>query len=543
MSQLPDPTRITVRDTELLAGHLEDLLTEPEQVELNARLHASPVLLSALARLVELDEHLRSLIVEEKAADRGDWLLHLAELDRVSAEPELVDLSDRFAASQAKLRPRRPEIQTHQGPRVLVIPRWLAYAAAIALLAGVVVLIVRGGGEQGTHDRPLADQPAPSLAPQTTAVEEPATASDPGPSPIVPISPPALATLIQDRGGVWASGGPDAEGAFAQGRHELAAGYVMIRTERGAQVTLQSPTTIHLDSENQLGLLTGMLWAHVPVGAEGFTVQTPGADVVDLGTDFGVEVDAEGQTEVHVFTGKVVAQPQGQPATAYRTLLADSAVRILSDTGPDVGDQAGLVHDIAPRPEKFARQWSLTQTAVRTTDSIRYLYSPPSSLANGALEHDYQIFLIKESEAITLEHDVVVQIGEPGRYAQKPQINRTVIRAGTRVDSYLVHFDRAGQLVQNLRPMGGQLIFSRPILGIIVNGKTLDATDAALGLRGVEYPAGHILRGLEILNPTAGRVEDELLLTRDMMTLALRLETSAGADQMRILVQAADPNE
>ena len=49
-----------------------------------------------------------------------------------------------------------------------------------------------------------------------------------------------------------------------------------------------------------------------------FTVRTPTAPVTDLGTEFGVEVDKQGQPS-HVFRGVVevqVAAYNGQPGTA-----------------------------------------------------------------------------------------------------------------------------------------------------------------------------------------------------------------------------------
>ena len=50
----------------------------------------------------------------------------------------------------------------------------------------------------------------------------------------------------------------------------------------------------------------------------GFTVNTPSARVVDLGTEFAVAVEKTGQSEIHVFVGSVTVQPQsGQPQTGH----------------------------------------------------------------------------------------------------------------------------------------------------------------------------------------------------------------------------------
>ncbi|HSI15170.1 MAG TPA: LamG-like jellyroll fold domain-containing protein, partial [Chthoniobacter sp.] len=44
--------------------------------------------------------------------------------------------------------------------------------------------------------------------------------------------------------------------------------------------------------------------------AQGFKLHTAGMDLVDLGTEFGVNADANGASEVHVFEGKVEAHPE-----------------------------------------------------------------------------------------------------------------------------------------------------------------------------------------------------------------------------------------
>lgn len=61
-----------------------------------------------------------------------------------------------------------------------------------------------------------------------------------------------------------------------------------------------------------------------------FTIKTPTAIVTDLGTEFGVEVDAKGNTTSHVFLGVVEARPisaDGKPGKAIR-LAANDAVAI-----------------------------------------------------------------------------------------------------------------------------------------------------------------------------------------------------------------------
>jgi hypothetical protein len=70
--------------------------------------------------------------------------------------------------------------------------------------------------------------------------------------------------------------------------------------------------------------------ATVPDEARGFCIHTPGASVVDLGTQFGVSVDASGTADVHVLAGRVDVASPGQPT---QRIFAGHAVRAVSVTG------------------------------------------------------------------------------------------------------------------------------------------------------------------------------------------------------------------
>ena len=48
-----------------------------------------------------------------------------------------------------------------------------------------------------------------------------------------------------------------------------------------------------------------LLVPDVPPAARGFTIKTSDMDVIDLGTEFGLEVGSGGKAKVHVFDGKV----------------------------------------------------------------------------------------------------------------------------------------------------------------------------------------------------------------------------------------------
>ena len=72
----------------------------------------------------------------------------------------------------------------------------------------------------------------------------------------------------------------------------------------------------------------------MPRFARGYTILTPTAEVVDLGTEFGVDVDDSGASEVHVFDGDVVARPARGWRFARPTIHArqDEAIQFAATT-------------------------------------------------------------------------------------------------------------------------------------------------------------------------------------------------------------------
>jgi len=77
----------------------------------------------------------------------------------------------------------------------------------------------------------------------------------------------------------------------------------------GVKVKLSGAASVELLDPKSIRLVRGSVSIDVPEQAIGFRVITPNADVVDLGTEFGVSVEDDGSTEVHVFRGVVVTRP------------------------------------------------------------------------------------------------------------------------------------------------------------------------------------------------------------------------------------------
>ncbi len=73
--------------------------------------------------------------------------------------------------------------------------------------------------------------------------------------------------------------------------------------DNNAMVTIEGPAEFEIVSEDRIKLQYGRIYSIVPQEALGFSVATPNAMVIDLGTEFGIQVDLEGNTELHVSQG------------------------------------------------------------------------------------------------------------------------------------------------------------------------------------------------------------------------------------------------
>ena len=94
-------------------------------------------------------------------------------------------------------------------------------------------------------------------------------------------------------------------GQLRAGRRTLEEGYARIRLKKGAEIIVQAPSTFDLRTTNRMFLESGWITATVPPAATGFVVRTPASSVVDFGTEFGLLAGDAGNTEVHVFDGRI----------------------------------------------------------------------------------------------------------------------------------------------------------------------------------------------------------------------------------------------
>ncbi|HEY3899414.1 MAG TPA: LamG-like jellyroll fold domain-containing protein [Chthoniobacter sp.] len=152
--------------------------------------------------------------------------------------------------------------------------------------------------------------PKPHVGASTFAARDEATTS-------------SVAVLSRGVNMVWdaTAGAPAVNSPLPPGTFRLQSGVAEIEFFQGARLCLEGPAEIRLISAGEAFCSYGRFSAHVPPTARGFRINTPKGDIVDLGTDFGLDLNAK-SPELHVFKGEVELH---QPQTPTRKLTTGTA--------------------------------------------------------------------------------------------------------------------------------------------------------------------------------------------------------------------------
>jgi len=148
-------------------------------------------------------------------------------------------------------------------------------------------------------------------------------------------------------------------------RVEILSGFAEITFDSGAQVLLEGPAALDLNSAWDAVLVSGSLKASVPTEAIGFRIASSSVDVVDLGTEFSMVADETGATEVFVLKGSVQAGPvNGKNVGAGKVLLKEKEARRFAHTG---------MTEVADR-ERKAKRWATNVPLERFTGPTEYVH-------------------------------------------------------------------------------------------------------------------------------------------------------------------------
>ena len=321
-------------------------------------------------------------------------------------------------------------------------------------------------------------------------------------------------------------------------RLSLEGGSLGIAFADGARVVLRGPAEFDVHSGSRGELLAGGLSARIPPGAEGFVIDTPSVEVVDLGTEFGVRVGGNGIADVRVFKGVVETRSESSPRNPFE--------RLEENMSRSFGPLGLIATGQAPAAEEFPPLEEDSPSRPITSGAVHLLNAVPPTLKG--LQSDDFILLYRETEGTRIPAGCLVDIVSPGVYSNRRQPKPRGMRGGRRVDSYLLHFDALPR-PNMVKPddsrgaemrLDGSVRFAQQIVGIICSGKTLAASDETVGGGVTRHtvPDGQ-WRGIEPFEA------DRIVLSKDRQTLSLSLLVHAiyGHDQIRVLVAADGPPE
>jgi len=199
-------------------------------------------------------------------------------------------------------------------------------------------------------------------------------------------SPGPVATITDTSDADWSGGVADDMMRVGEsvdtGALSLRSGKAQMLLGRGAVVTVVGPADWEMLDDNACRLTRGKLVAYVPDSAKGFTVHTPRMTVTDLGTRFGVVVDASGETEVHVLEGRVEVSTR---ADQRATLAAGQAARSV--------DRDATLDRIPAEPARFAEviadgDLQLASFGFGTQRALRASKAPAAPMHADSLDYE-----------------------------------------------------------------------------------------------------------------------------------------------------------
>jgi len=176
-------------------------------------------------------------------------------------------------------------------------------------------------------------------------------------------------------------------------------------------MVVEAPATLELLSADSARLDWGKLVGHVPRNEVELTIKTPQASIVDLGTEFGVEVNRQQVTHLHVFEGRVSAatlDAEGKTAQ-QQTVLVDEAVTLQPKTGA-----------IEPAPVDTADRF------VRHVPIPMPRYSTGLGLAEGDADPNWRIVAAENVPNFVPEQAIVAPVNSDIYFSNDPEQSQWV---------------------------------------------------------------------------------------------------------------------
>tara|TARA_R110000850_G_scaffold4202_7_gene19547 strand:- start:752 stop:2371 length:1620 start_codon:yes stop_codon:yes gene_type:complete len=144
-----------------------------------------------------------------------------------------------------------------------------------------------------------------------------------------------VAVLMEALDVAWEGEAMEVGEIIEPGSLKLKSGVVQLEFYSGASLVMEGEVDLEIVSAEHCILHHGGLRAVVPLQARGFRIESEEVTLIDLGTEFGMRVDREKNTQVHVFDGLVRLEdgigPEAVPID--REVTEGQALRVSSGGG------------------------------------------------------------------------------------------------------------------------------------------------------------------------------------------------------------------
>ncbi|MDZ4696024.1 MAG: LamG-like jellyroll fold domain-containing protein [Deltaproteobacteria bacterium] len=162
--------------------------------------------------------------------------------------------------------------------------------------------------------------------------------------PLTPVDEATgVAVITNSVNALWgAEGLAVKEGApLVPGTLVLHSGLAQLDFYRGATLVMEGPAALELQGDKSARFLYGRIRTRVTESAKGLRISMPSGEIIDLGTEFGVNLDRTGQAEIHVFDGSVIWRRAGKELS----LEQGQALRISPASTPAGSTEARVPAD------------------------------------------------------------------------------------------------------------------------------------------------------------------------------------------------------
>lgn len=343
----------------------------------------------------------------------------------------------------------------------------------------------------------------------------------------------------------WEAGSaPESGGDLKAGRYQLESGVVALKFRNGAEMTIEGPAEFEVGADNQAFVHSGIAMldqksvSPAPAapgdsgggissksGSGGFTLGSPGLNLVETYDTVGIDARRATSTEAVVFNGGAeICLPTTGPC---RNLYQYEAVRL--DLKHD------KLFDVPYNPKVFARSWEILAGVERNTGSVRI--ELPGSLPERDRSGGNEVQVFVEKDRFVPDREIEVDTLDPGHFAAagSPSIGRPLGESGE-LRSYLVQLwpgqEKAG--AKPTLPLEASVTFAHEVVGVIFSSERLEKSDSMVGTEVTQLDSS-LNRGLDV----SGAAQDSILLSDDRRTVNFRLHSGANHDELdhvRILV-------